>query len=277
MSPARRQLRPQTRKVNRGRGGHSYFLDGVKCDGVTTLLNGGVPKPALTAWAAREVAEFVAGRRGILQALNDEELIDLCKGAPFRERDAAANRGTEVHAYAARLGAGERDIQVPEELLGHVDAYIAWEAAWQPNNVRTELTVINRQHRYMGTLDWLGELADLGTTLLDIKTGRSGIFAEAGLQAIAYGHCESILEQDGSETPMPHVDTYAGLWLGRDDYEFSILNVGDADFRNFLYAAETARWMTRRAGDRAVHPVVGAALLPPNSRANLTVVKEETA
>ena len=33
------------RRVDRGRN-HEYFLDGTKCDGVTTLLNGGVPKPA---------------------------------------------------------------------------------------------------------------------------------------------------------------------------------------------------------------------------------------
>lgn len=267
-----RRLAPQTRRQNSGRGGHVYYLDGVKCDGVTTLLGGGVPKPALTGWAAREVAEFVASRRGILTELNDEELIDLCRGAPFRERDRAANRGTEVHAIAARLGSGET-VDVPEELVGHVDSYIAWEAAWQPTNVLTELTVINRQYRYMGTLDWLGHIEPFGMTLVDIKTGRSGIFAETGLQVVAYGHAETILTVDG-EIPMPKVDTYAGLWLGHDDYEFSLLDVSDNDFRNFLYAAETARWMKTRAGDRATRPVVGAALLPPN-RPILTILKAE--
>jgi hypothetical protein len=274
MSP--RQLRPQTRRVDRGRN-HEYFLDGTKCDGVTTLLSGGVPKPALTAWAARSVAEFVASRRGILTELGDDELIDLCKGVPFRDRDKAANRGTEVHALAARLGAGEQNVTVPEELLGPVDAYIAWEAAWSPTNVRTELTVINRRYRYMGTLDWLGELQDLGTTLLDIKTSRSGIFAETGLQAIAYGSAESILNDDGSEEPMPHVETYAALWLTPDDFQFYVLHVDERDFRAFLYAAQTARWIKERAGDRAPRPVVSGALIPPTTKATLSIVKEATA
>lgn len=269
MSP--RQLRPQTRRVDRGRN-HEYFLDGTKCDGVTSLLGGGVPKPALTAWAARAVAEFVASRRGILTQLGDEELIDLCKGVPFRDRDKAANRGTEVHALAARLGAGEQNITVPEELLGPVDAYIAWEAAWQPTNVRTELTVINRRYRYMGTADWLGDLPDLGRTLLDVKTGRSGIFAETGLQVIMYGSAESILNDDGSEEPMPKVETYAALWLGPDDYQFYVLHVDETDFRHALYAAQTARWVKERAGDRASRPVVSAPLVPPSTRASLSVV-----
>jgi hypothetical protein len=266
-----RQLRPQTRRVDRGRN-HEYFLDGTKCDGVTSLLSGGVPKPALTAWAARSVAEFVASRRGILTELGDDELIDLCKGVPFRDRDKAANRGTEVHALAARLGAGEKDIAVPEELLGPVDAYIAWESQWAPTNVRTELTVINRRYRFMGTLDFLGELPDLGLTLCDIKTSRSGIFAETGLQVVMYGNAESILHDDGTEEPMPKVNTYAALWLGPDDYQFYVLNVDETDFRQALYAAQTARWVKERAGDRAPRPVVSAPLVPPQTRAQLKVV-----
>lgn len=274
MSP--RRLAAPTRRVDRGRS-HSYVVDGVPFDGVTTLLGGGVPKPALTAWAARSVAEFVSRRREILTQLNDEELIDLCKGVPFRDRDAAAGKGTALHSYAARLGAGEKNVEVPEELLGHVDAYIAWEAAWQPRNVRVERTIINRRYRYAGTFDMLADFDELGTTLCDIKTSRSGVFAETGLQCVAYGHAETMLEDDGTETPMPHVDTYAALWITHDAYQFYVLHVDEQDFRAFLYAAQTARWIKERAGDRAPRPVVSGALVAPATRAQLSVVKEATA
>jgi len=265
-----RRLQPQTRRVNRGRY-HSYVVDGLPVEGVTTLLNGGVPKPALVGWAARAVAERVIQRRHILTELNDREIENLLRGVPHEERDEAANRGTQVHALAAKLAAGET-VEVPEELKGRVDAYERWWEAWTPRNVLTEVVVINRQYHYAGTLDWLGELPDLGVTLIDVKTSRSGVFAETGLQCIAYGRAETILLDDGTEKPMPPVDTYAALWLTPDSYEFSVLDVGDADFRVFLYAAEIARWMKRRAGERATAPVVGDPLWAPR-RPELSVME----
>ncbi len=265
-----RQLRPQTRRVNRGRS-HSYVVDGQPFDGVTTLIGGGIPKPALVGWAARTVAEFVASHRDILTRLDDQELVDLTKGVPYRDRDQAANRGTEVHGYAARLSKGEQ-VDVPEELLGLVDAFLQWEGIWQPRNVRVERTVISRRYRYAGTFDMLCELDDLGLTLLDIKTGRSGVFAETALQLSAYGNAETMLEDDGTELPMPKPESYAALWLTHDAFEFIPVAVDEGDYREFLYCAQTHRWMKERAGERATRPVIGAPLLPPKTRADLKVV-----
>jgi len=39
--------------------GHRYRLDGMPVTGVTTILGGGIPKPALVRWAPRVVAEWV--------------------------------------------------------------------------------------------------------------------------------------------------------------------------------------------------------------------------
>jgi len=97
-----------TRRVNQGRG-HRYVLDGVKCDGVTTVIGAALAKPALVGWAARTVAELVAQRRSILTEMSDAELVDFLAGAPYRERDESANRGTEVHRLAAELAQG-RDV-----------------------------------------------------------------------------------------------------------------------------------------------------------------------
>ena len=242
--------RPATRRINRGRS-HEYVLDGVKCDGVTTLINGGVPKPALTQWAARAAAELVVQRRSILTELSDDEVIDLIKGAPFRDRDRAANRGTAVHGLAAKLGAGE-DVEVPPELVGHVDAYIDWLHRWQPEDVLVERVVINRRYRYMGTLDVICRLPGMGRTLLDIKTNRSGPYGEAALQLVAYGRAETMLvegrtPQDVTEGPMPAIDSYGVLWLTTDSWEFYPYDCGEREWRAFLYAAEVCRWVRERA------------------------------
>ena len=39
---------------------HRYWLDGKPIPGVTGLIKGGIPAPALTYWSARTVAEYVA-------------------------------------------------------------------------------------------------------------------------------------------------------------------------------------------------------------------------
>jgi hypothetical protein len=238
---------PKARRINRGKG-HSYTLDGQPVMGVTTILNKGLPKPALVGWAAREVAEFVAGRRDILTKLSDEELVDLCKGAPYRTRDAAANRGTEVHKLAQRLAGGE-EVDVPEVLTGHVDAYLAFLEAFSPSSALVERPVFNRTYRYGGTMDMLAKTDELGWTLFDIKTSGSGIYPDIALQMAAYGNCEVYVDADGDEQPMPEVDSYAAIWVRADGYDVYPVDVSDREFKAFLYVQQVAFWLDHRANE----------------------------
>ena len=45
------------KRINSG-SGHRYEDDGRKLDGVTTLISAGLPKPALTWWAAGTTANY---------------------------------------------------------------------------------------------------------------------------------------------------------------------------------------------------------------------------
>lgn len=240
--------KPATRRINRG-SGHSYLLDGTRCDGVTSILSGGIPKPALVGWAAKAVAEFVANNRTLVMGLDDAALVDLCKGAPYRDRDQAARRGTEVHYLASELNRGAK-IEVPSELVGPVDAYMRWLEEWRPKIELVEVTVINRRYRYAGTLDLIASITDCGDTerwLIDIKTSRSGPFGEVGLQTIAYGRAESYIGEDQAEHPMPQIDAYGVLWLTADSYEFYGLDVGEREWRAFLFAQQINRWVEERS------------------------------
>lgn len=232
------------KRINRGRG-HSYTLDGKPVSGVTTIIGKSLPKPALTGWAAREVAEFVAGRREILTQLTDEELIDLCKGAPFRERDKAANRGTEVHRLAEQLAHG-REVDVPQELVGHVDSYLAFLEKFEPSEALVERPVFNRQYRYGGTLDLLCRIKEFGRCLLDIKTNRSGPFGETALQMAAYGHAEVYVDADGAEQPLPAVDFYGVVWVRADGFDLYRYEVTEREWKQFLFCAQTAWWVDNR-------------------------------
>lgn len=245
--------KPAARRINRGRG-HSYVLDGQPIMGVTTIIKGGLPMPALPQWAARTCAEYVAGRREILTELGDRELVDLVKGAPFRERDAAANRGTEVHKLAERLIRDE-EVDVPVELDGHINSYVAFLDAFRMTGALVERPVFSRKYRYGGTLDLLADTSELGRVLIDIKTSGSGVYGEVALQLAAYGHAEFYVDAGLNEVALPEIDSYAVVWVRADGYDVYPIDVTDRDFQTFLYVQQVAWWAQHRAGQ-----VIGDAI-----------------
>jgi hypothetical protein len=231
---------PGTRRLNRG-GGHSYLLDGQTVDGVTTIIGNGVPKPALVPWAAKVCAGYVVDHWDDLAALTPSKRIDAIVKAPSTDRDSAARRGTEVHRLGEQLVAGE-EVTVPDELVGHVDAYLRFVTDWQVDAQLLETTVVNRQWRYMGTFDLVARLADGRTWLLDLKTTRSGIFAETALQLAAYRHAETYVDDQLAEQPMPTVDATGAVWVRADGYDLVPVDSGPDVFRAFLYAQQVARF-----------------------------------
>lgn len=235
-----------TKRIDGGRG-HWYKLDGEKVDGVTTVLSNGIPKPALKAWGGRMVATFAVNN---LATLNDlvsqgepDAAIDLAKGAPFRDTDKAARRGTEVHGLAERIIRGE-EVEVPDELTGHVDAYIDFLDDFGVRPVLVEVVLGNRTHRWMGTLDLVADLNDGHRWLLDLKTNRSGIFGEVALQLSAYRNAEFYLDGDGAEQPMPSVDRVGAVWIRADGYDLVPVDAGPATYRYFRHAQRVAHWQT---------------------------------
>lgn len=308
MSP--KKAAPATRRQKYGNG-HGYFIDGRKAPGVTTLLRG-VPKN-LTGWAAGLVGDFVLDRLKIVDGhvIADELLDDLrkmaattgkfpkqipdwrrseklgmaelrdygfvFKGMPFVKRDEAGNRGTEVHKLAQRLAEGE-EITVPEELVGHVDAYLKFRDDWEPYDEQVEFVVVNRTASYMGTGDLLCRLArapELGLCLIDLKTSK-GVYDETGLQLAGYRYGESIVDEDGNEQPMPEVDSTLCLHVRSDGYDLIPFVAERPEQRVMLYAGQVQGFLEANSWDQSkpapawVNPeaarrVKGEALAPPKS------------
>ena len=63
--------------------------------------------------------------------------IETLKGVHWQDRDRATKRGTEVHALAERIIQGE-EIDVPAELVGHVDSSIKFLDEWQVGPIGVE-------------------------------------------------------------------------------------------------------------------------------------------
>lgn len=286
-----------TRIQNSGKG-HSYYLDGEWCPGVTTVLSNGIPKPGLIGWASKIPADVVAnaltvavttdGRQRIVaddliaelrqwqETRNGKDVVPWSDHTPlpraavadalaslrFRDLDQAAGRGAEVHRLAEALGRGE-EVEVPAELAGHVRAYLRFLAEWQPHDAVLEGVIVNRRWRYMGKFDLLAEFDELppwiaerigrssGRGLLDIKTARSGIFAEVALQLEAYRRGETMLE-GRDEVPMPSVDFVAAIHVRADGYDVYAFDIETerrpTTFDIFLYAKQVGDWLDYKSG-----------------------------
>ena len=288
-------------RIQKSGNGHTYYLDGEWCPGVTTILSNGIPKSGLINWAAGVPADFVANTltvakdsQGRTRIVADDMIAELRewqesrtggkkvpwsdatplpRGAVrdalaslhYRDRDLAANRGTEVHNLAYQLAHGE-EVEVPPEIAGHVQSYVRFLDEWNPLDALVERVVVNRRWRYMGKFDLLARFEQLpswiaerigkseGVGLLDVKTSRSGIFAEVALQLEAYRRAESLLE-GRDEIAMPAVDFVAAIHVRADGYDVYAFDIETerrpTTFDVFLYAKQVGEWLDWKEGPAA--------------------------
>lgn len=268
--------------------GHGYKIDGVKADGITTILNGSIPKGALVGWAAGAVAEMVYDDpEWVLDAakrFGRDGFVKAMKEVPSNDRDSAARRGTEVHKLAELAGRGE-EVEVPDELAGHFDAYLDYREHHEPADEMFEVVVANLKYKFMGTLDAWAHLPNLKglmvqypeqgakplcecehrcLTLTDIKTSRSGPFGDTGLQLTGYSYAEVYIDAAGEIRDMPHFDHHVVIWLRSDGWELIPFDIQPADFRTFLYCQQVARFTDWKKGRTAT--IKGEALALPKRK-----------
>jgi RecB family exonuclease len=240
------------KRVERGKN-HSYSIDGVHAMGVTTAISRGMPKPALPYWSARTVAEHVADlddeKIAYLRGFGRDRMVQLLKGVPWAQRDAAAARGTEVHKFAEKLIHGE-EVHVPDELAGHVEAAAAFMDAWKVKPLLVEKVVASRALMYAGTFDMVAELPSGRRILFDYKTGKSGIWPETALQLAAYRWADCYLTGgddepavDPQEIPMTEVgiDAAMAVWVRADGYDVVPVDTSPDVFRAFVDVLRVAR------------------------------------
>jgi len=233
----------------------------LRVTGATTIIGGGIPKPALVHWSARQVAEFVRDNPLEVERLrtleNDPEgfamVAELAK-APERVRDAAAERGSEVHDLAERIVHGEA-VTVPDDLLPYVEGYLRLIDEWEIEPILTETSVGNRAAWYAGRFDCLGRIGKLGgmVAMLDWKTSRN-VYGETGLQTAGYSKAEFYVTDDQPEIeiPLPEIEATFVVHIkpGESDIYQLAANPAEIDrhFEMFLAAAFTHKTAKEREG-----------------------------
>jgi hypothetical protein len=243
---------PIFRRRNYG-GGHAYYLvDGdteTHVPGVTTILSDALPKQ-LKQWAADESAEYAIAHWEELGKLRPFARAKAIANAWQGELRTASIRGTTVHALAERLQRGEQ-VEMPEGYEGHVEACVAFLDDYDVQGILAEASVLHRENPlYGGTLDLVGDM--LGHRwLIDWKTSKSGVYAEAALQLSAYAHADVYIDDDGDEHPVKDLGIERGavVHLRADGYDVYPMNIGDRPFEVFRVAAYMAGWLHYTKGE----------------------------
>lgn len=241
------------------RGARFYEWQGERFWSVTTVI-GALNKPAIPAWAAKRAAEFAVENSDAWLALartgQKRAAVDLIKGAPWRERDAAADVGTAVHRAVEAYTLGLPMPEFDESVAGHMAQFQKFLTAFQPTFEMAEATVYSRSHKWAGTTDGVAvfHAAPKGAegligkrVIIDYKTsnlGRQGhgIYPECALQLAAYANAEFVGMPDGTEAPLPEIEEGAAVWLRPDRWALVPVRVDEQVYTAFRYVIEAYRW-----------------------------------
>lgn len=264
----------------RDRSGY-YATPAGRFMSVTTILDNGIPKPALMHWASWEAASCAVDNiPDLVKARGPQardELRRWIQHAGERKKDAAANLGTAVHGFLEAQILGQPMPELTDEQRPFVDAFARWLDDFQPEFEASELTVANPEHGYAGTLDAIaripvlpGRLSDWENQplMIDWKTGKSA-YPEVGLQLAAYRRCPvGWTKPAGVQVDVPA--TVGGMVLhirpeglpGGEPggYAFIPARTDDAVFGKFLAAKETAEGMVK---DGLFDSILGEPVAPP--------------
>jgi hypothetical protein len=239
---------PAAPGVVRKRSGRywSYRIDGAKVPGVTTIT-GYFKSGGLADYPANQTAEYAVNNWRTLGDMPPADRLKALYAARWAEARSAAARGTEVHRIARLLHEGQSP-EYPPELAGYVESCVAFLDTTEPKIQATELAIGSRTHRYCGTLDLI---ADLGPVpydgaiippcrwLLDLKTAKSGIFAETALQCSGYERAEVFIAEDGSERPVEwlKIERCGAVHIRADGWDLYPLDTGPDTWTYFRYLA----------------------------------------
>ncbi len=229
----------QAKKKGRGpipaRQGNGYYADhatGDRLRSVTTILGGGVPKPALMFWAGNMCTDSAIENLPAMVAASRfpeqlEELRRWIRRAHTRKKEERAEVGSLVHkVIESRLLGTElpASIQIGEtewatdgpELAPFLENLIRFEEEWKPRWTASEMTVANPVDGYAGQLDYMiggeGLIGDMlrargyvvpeGVDLMgDTKTGGEFVTPACGGEPrpriLSSGHVHGVYPEAG--------------------------------------------------------------------------------
>ncbi|MFG3405626.1 hypothetical protein [Streptomyces sp. NPDC048142] len=233
------------------RGGSRFYVNAEtkeKVPGVTSVV-GMLPKPFLQFWASKMTAELAVDSLPFVQQMAERDrdgAVDYLKGAARRYTKLRAGIGSDAHDLFERLIRGE---YVPRRLhpdmQPYADNFRDFLDKVQPELLRAEDVAWSDTHKYAGSFDALlrvkDENGEMVTVIADWKTSKA-TYPDVALQMAAYGFADKLIDPEGNEEPMPHIDAAAVLHITADQWSFKPVRFDVEVFGHFLTLRKTFDW-----------------------------------
>ena len=221
-------------------------------------------------------ATFVADQLPAINLLASDRnaLIELVAGAPARDLNRAANRGTGVHKVIEDISEGYADLETlavynpdSEPYLGTVKAFVEQT---RPKFLFSEYVVFNHEVGYGGTGDNILTLEINGKTYYVYWKSRSaeskhGAYVEEAAQIAAAARAEYIIiEEDGCAKRILPPPADAGLVVSIKPDGFEMYEI-DLDYGFECFLALVDCFNRKKEGQKAGRQAIGKPLLfaPP--------------
>jgi len=219
---------------------YQHPLTGEQVPSVTTVIKGGIPKPALVPWAAKMAAEHAVANWTRLSTMAHPQRIYEIKNAHRTYSEERAQVGDVVHTLIECWSTGVAYPEWDDEVDAFASQFIAFMLAKRPQFIENEATLWSRKHGYAGTLDFIA-LIDSRVILGDVKTGKR-VYPEVGLQLSALANADFLIREDGTEEPIPAIDGMAALHVRPRSWKLVEAERTAECFGAFLAAKEVMNW-----------------------------------
>ena len=203
---------------------HSYFYDGKRMTGITTIL-GVINKPALVGWAARMAVEYLADHIGELIGADKEtteRILTDAKNAHTKKKEKAGEAGTDLHALAEgwiKMCIQETDGVPSLPCPAGLEKLRDWAQSENVKFLESEKKMYSKTWWVAGTVDMIFE-KEGKKYIGDIKTqakiwDRTPFFQMAGYANL---YEEMMIEQAIPPTKgkMDYIDGYCILRVSKD-------------------------------------------------------------
>ena len=209
----------------------------------------------LHRWVLKQTLEAVQKDPTLLERVDKKDTPASIRGrimrAGMKERDKAAERGTDVHEAIAT---GQPIEECPAELQPFMRQYAEAVISLGIQPLLSEKQVFNNTYGYAGSFDLLATVRakDNRPYIIDLKTGK-GTYPDHALQGMAYLSGEFIGEDDKVDdvatdilrTIQKQNPGIGILHLQPDGWKFYDLRVDAGLKQAFKAQAVIAQWMAR--------------------------------
>ncbi|MFE9381763.1 hypothetical protein ACFYMO_00780 [Streptomyces sp. NPDC007025] len=265
----------------KSKGARFYVNDArpnVTVPGVTSIISMLPKQDFLAPWSAGLAADLAIDSFDYLKDMAARDRAGARRyiaGASRRYTEVRSKLGSRAHDVFERLMNGEEVGYVHSDIVNHVEHFRQFLAAVDPELVRAEDVAWSYEHEYAGSFDailriWVrvgkdGKLAITpdrsGTPVLvmvDYKTSKS-TYSDVALQLAAYRYADVIIAPDGSESPMPEIESAAVLHITDDQWSFKGVRADREVFDAFLTLRKTFTWVRETSRDVIGKPLAKSA------------------